>query len=91
MTLDELKLVYEENKQDFLAAHLHDAIQQITQLEAMIQQAAEDAFDSEVVQTQMLEMELEANPWIGARQYKEDWVETWLCGLQEETAGKETP
>ena len=32
MTLDELKLVYEENKQDFLASHLHDAIQQIAAL-----------------------------------------------------------
>ena len=61
----------------------------IVQLEAMLQQAAEDAFVSEVVQTEMLSLELEANPWIGAKQYKEDWIETWLCALQEEVARKE--
>ena len=61
----------------------------VARLEAMLQQAAEDAFVSEVVQTEMLSLELEANPWIGAKQYKEDWIETWLCALQEEVARKE--
>ena len=52
-------------------------------IEAMLQQAAKDAFDSDVVQTQMLTLELEANPWIGEEQYKADWIESWLSALRE--------
>ena len=56
---------------------------QVVELEAMLKQAAENDFHSEVVQTEMLQLELEENPWMGAEQYKEDWIETWLCALRE--------
>ena len=56
---------------------------QVVQLEAMLQQTASDAFDSEVVETHMLELELEANPWVGAKQYKEGWIEAWIDALKE--------
>ena len=56
---------------------------QVVELEAMLKQAAENDFHSEVVQTEMLQLELEENPWMGAKQYKEDWIETWLCALRE--------
>ena len=60
---------------------------EVAQLEAELRQAAENAFESDVIQTGMLQIELEANTWIGAEQYKEDWIETWLCGLRVEVDG----
>ena len=71
---DQITLLKNENER------LTDLVEQ---LEAMLKQAAKDAYHSEVVQTQMLPLELEANPRIGADQYKEDWIETWLCALKE--------
>ena len=50
---------------------------------ALLREFGEYAFNAEVVAPQMLELELEANPWIGAKQYKEDWIETFFDAILE--------
>jgi hypothetical protein len=67
--------------QETLAMPLAEAERKIAILTAKLQKAAEQAFISEVVQTQMLEIELANLPGVSAEEYKADWIEEWLGAL----------
>ena len=83
--IDELADEVEQLEEELLQykADLRATDIQVAELEAMLKQAAKDAYRTEIIETWMLPLELEANPWIGAKQYKEDWIEAWLCALKE--------
>jgi hypothetical protein len=61
----------------------HDLLPQVTQLEAKLKTAAEMAFNSEVVQTGMLEIELEDLPGVSRAEYKKDWIYEWMNALSD--------
>jgi len=43
-----------------------------------IRRMAEDAFISEVVETEMLGLELEQLPGVSEDEFKQDWIEGWI-------------
>jgi hypothetical protein len=46
--------------------------------------AAAWAFQSEMVETGMLQHELDDQPGVAASEFREDWMEGWIEGLLEE-------
>lgn len=53
-------------------------------MEKLLDQAAEWAFRSEVIETEMLSIELEGLPGVSAEQFKDDWKWTWIDELRRE-------
>ena len=53
------------------------------ELKRMLQVAAEDSFQSDVVDTEMLPLELENNPYIGEKEYKADWIDDLILDWKE--------
>lgn len=47
-------------------------------LEIALEVAAQEAFQSEVIETEMLELELDSLPGVTAEQFEKDWIEDWI-------------
>lgn len=79
-TLEEALAEYEN---DETPRRREDALK-IRTLQARLDVAAEYAFQSEVVDTLSLTLELEQLPGVSAAEFKSDWKEGWIEGLIEE-------
>ena len=55
----------------------------LAKMEKAIRRAAEEAYESEIVETEMEKMEFEDSSFANKEDFKEDWIESKILGWEE--------